>query len=177
MEVIRKQIEKLLITDLEQCPFWEFALDEEGKEGQDETTVRPNPSWTLGRGLCAVRTDFKLNCGIKQVGYLIHNGAIKNEKSYNPKNDDEKIKYYNPTVVLETEQVVFWYGLTKPAIESIKKYYSLFSKTADEIFPLEYEAVLPDNEFVLGKIIGFGYIERKKKSFLSKSVETYAYMK
>lgn len=30
-------------------PFWEFALDEEGEEGQDEATARPRP----GSGLAA----------------------------------------------------------------------------------------------------------------------------
>jgi hypothetical protein len=37
----RKQVYELTVEDLRQHPVWEFALDEEGEEGQDEATVRP----------------------------------------------------------------------------------------------------------------------------------------
>ena len=40
---IRKQMGDLVPSDLERYPIWEFALDEEGEEGQDEETVRPRP--------------------------------------------------------------------------------------------------------------------------------------
>ncbi len=38
---IRKQVYELTVDDLDRHPVWEFALDEEGEEGQDEATVRP----------------------------------------------------------------------------------------------------------------------------------------
>ena len=38
---IRKAVSELSTRDLEAHPVWEFALDEEGQEGKDETTVRP----------------------------------------------------------------------------------------------------------------------------------------
>ena len=38
---VRKQIYKLEHSDLDRFPAWEFALDEEGRAGQDEATVRP----------------------------------------------------------------------------------------------------------------------------------------
>lgn len=38
---IRKQIYEITLEDLLQFPVWEFALDEEADEGQDESTVRP----------------------------------------------------------------------------------------------------------------------------------------
>ena len=40
---IRKACNELLLSDFEAYPFWEFAMDEEGRRGQDETTVRPLP--------------------------------------------------------------------------------------------------------------------------------------
>jgi hypothetical protein len=40
---IRKQVTDLLTDDLERFSIWEFALDEEGEQGQDEATVRPRP--------------------------------------------------------------------------------------------------------------------------------------
>jgi hypothetical protein len=39
--LIRKQVYDLRLEDFERHPVWEFALDEEGEEGQDEATVRP----------------------------------------------------------------------------------------------------------------------------------------
>jgi hypothetical protein len=38
---IRKQVYELKLDDVRRFPVWEFALDEEGEEGQDEATVRP----------------------------------------------------------------------------------------------------------------------------------------
>jgi hypothetical protein len=43
----RKQVTELTIDDLDQCPVWEFALDEEGEPSQDEETVRPRPEITI----------------------------------------------------------------------------------------------------------------------------------
>jgi hypothetical protein len=44
---IRKQVTALVPADLERFPIWEFALDEEREEGQDEATVRAAAgSWT-----------------------------------------------------------------------------------------------------------------------------------
>ncbi len=38
---IRKDAGELTIADFDRFPAWEFCLDEEGIEGQDECTVRP----------------------------------------------------------------------------------------------------------------------------------------
>jgi hypothetical protein len=40
---IRKQSNELTAADWEYSKVWEFCLDEEGVEGQDESTVRPRP--------------------------------------------------------------------------------------------------------------------------------------
>ena len=39
---IRKQVYELTVDDFTEFPVWEFALDEEGEENQDEATVRPS---------------------------------------------------------------------------------------------------------------------------------------
>ena len=71
--MIRKQVYELTAGDLEQRPIWEFALDEEGEEGQDEATVRP---WTGNQpldpadGMFVVRAVFELADGTKLTGYL-----------------------------------------------------------------------------------------------------------
>jgi hypothetical protein len=37
----RKPVDQLTVKDLEAFPVWEYALDEEGTEGMDETWVKP----------------------------------------------------------------------------------------------------------------------------------------
>lgn len=40
----RKPVDELTASDLEAFPVWEFAMDEEGVEEQDETWVKPVPT-------------------------------------------------------------------------------------------------------------------------------------
>ena len=49
LDKIRKPVNHLTLADLERFPIWEFALDEEGVEGQDETWVRPVESNAIPR--------------------------------------------------------------------------------------------------------------------------------
>ena len=70
---VRKPINGLTSEDLLAHPVWEFASDEEGVEGQDETTVRPfnyegklDPSW----GSFVIRATFVLADGCQMSGYL-----------------------------------------------------------------------------------------------------------
>ena len=46
---IRKFEHELTRLDFEQFPMWEYALDEEGEPGQDETTMRPLQIDAVGR--------------------------------------------------------------------------------------------------------------------------------
>ena len=57
---IRKQVGDLAPSDLKEYPTWEFAIDEEGEEG-DEETVRPRPEVKFvdpAEGLFIVRAEF-----------------------------------------------------------------------------------------------------------------------
>ena len=69
----RKPIVKLTATDLRRFPVWEFALDEEGAVGQDETWVRPVECAAIrGRAYSQiVATDFVTPAGRKLQGFMI----------------------------------------------------------------------------------------------------------
>jgi hypothetical protein len=72
----RKQVTELTIDDLDQCPVWEFALDEEGEPGQDEETVRPRPELTTvdaADGLFVVSARFTAADGTVFKGYVTPN--------------------------------------------------------------------------------------------------------
>ena len=45
----RKPIDGITSEDLDAFPIWEFATDEEGVEGQDETWIRPVASSIISR--------------------------------------------------------------------------------------------------------------------------------
>jgi hypothetical protein len=50
----RKPANRLTLDDLEAFPIWEYADDEEGIEGQDETWVRPLRARLVPRGRYSV---------------------------------------------------------------------------------------------------------------------------
>ncbi len=70
---IRRQVYDLTPADLERFAVWEFALDEEGVEGQDEATVRPyEPRGPLdtAEGMFIVRASMTLADGTRFTGYV-----------------------------------------------------------------------------------------------------------
>jgi hypothetical protein len=66
---IRKPACELTLDDIRRYPVWEYALDEEGEDGQDETTVRPcEISEALDPSDIIVRTKFTLADGTELLG-------------------------------------------------------------------------------------------------------------
>ena len=99
---VRKQVYDLTLADLATTPAWEFALDEEGEEDQDEATVRPthgNAPIDAAAGMYVVRARFRLADGTEQVGYLTP-----------PVQGDATWPAIQPVVVTPHGQVMFWFG-------------------------------------------------------------------
>lgn len=129
---VRKQVYELTLEDLERCPVWEFASDEEGVEGQDEATVRPRPdlSAPLPRdGGLVVRTRFTARDGSEFFGHC----------TPNPENSPG---YIHPTIVVGSTQVGFWSGRAQPTRKELAGFYKALGKKAGELFPLKFEAVI-----------------------------------
>jgi len=130
---IRKQVTELTVADLEQFPIWEHALDEEGEEGQDEETVKPRPDLTAADpadGMFLVRAEFVAADGARFDGYV-----YPNDRPY--------IGYLQPTVATEGGQVNFWLGAFGPRAGQLERSYELLGKTAEQLFPVRYRAVVP----------------------------------
>src|SRR6185436_19790600 len=118
---IRKSVSELSTGDLEAHPVWEFALDEEGDEGQDETTVRPHPvSGELdpSAGMFVVCARFRLADGSEARGYLTP-----------PVQGDDSLGTLQPVVVTGQGQVLFWWGSIFPPQEEIVASYQRLGKT------------------------------------------------
>jgi hypothetical protein len=150
---IRKQVYELSVDDFTRFPIWEFALDEEGEEGQDEATVRPyQPNGPLNPsdGMFVVRTQFQLADGTSMPGYLTP-----------PVQGDSSVGTLQPIVITEKGQVVFWCGSLAPsAVEINASYKRLGKSSATEVFPLKFESAIPiEGGAIRGELQGFLVLE------------------
>ncbi len=150
---MRKQVYELTISDFEQFPVWEFALDEEGVEGQDEATVRPyqfNPPLDPGDGLMVAKAAFTLADNTKMNGYI-----------YPPFPDDATMGFIQPVIIVGQQQVMFWYGIMEPDQDILSQNYQLLGKDANEIFPLKFRSVVE---------LKYGVVEGTIDGFMHKSI-------
>ncbi|MFZ2641827.1 MAG: hypothetical protein WA117_12580 [Verrucomicrobiia bacterium] len=141
---IRKQVYELTAGDLDRYPVWEFALDEEEEEGQDEATIRPyelRSSLDPSDGMFIVRARLTLADGTRMLGYLTP-----------PVQGDATLGTLQPAIVTTDAQVSFWYGMCEPKSTEIAENYSRLGKSsADQVFPLRFES---DVDLISGVISG-----------------------
>lgn len=129
---IRKQVYELTSADLDEYPIWEFALDEEREEGQDEATVRPwegSAPLDPSDGMFVVRANFVLADRTRFVGYLTPSPPR-----------GTSIGTIQPIVVTEHGQVMFWCGAMAPTAERLRGAYAKLRREGSAVFPCEYFA-------------------------------------
>ena len=151
---IRKQVYKLSLSDFKEFPVWEFALDEEGEEGQDEATVKPfefRDSLDPSTGMFVVEAEFILADGTMMQGYL----------SPAPQNE---LGYIQPIIITEKRQISFWSGIRQPSQEVISSQYTLLGKSPEQVFPLTFKSKVDIiGGPVQGIINGFSFYSKDKK--------------
>jgi len=126
---IRKQVNELTLDDLIKFPVWEFALDEECEEGQDEATVRPHEiSGALdpSGGMFIVRAEFTLADGTKMLGYLTP-----------PVPGRDSLGTLQPIIITEHGPVLFWYGMLAPDARDLAQSYERLGRGAASVFPVQ----------------------------------------
>jgi hypothetical protein len=147
---IRKQVGDLALSDLVECPVWEFAIDEEGEEGQDEETVKPRPDVKLADpsdGLFLVRAEFSAADGTRFDGFV-------------SPHEERHLGYTQPTIVTHAGHVRFWFGIVPPTRSALDASYRALEKTAGDLFPLRYRALVAHAGAKLqGEIDGFMHYE------------------
>jgi hypothetical protein len=129
---VRKQVYDLTVEDFDQHRVWEFALDEEGEEGQDEATVRPlsiigpvDPS----EGMVIVKAHFTLADGTSMAGYVTPPGP-----------DSSGLGTIQPQILTRQGQVSFWCGVFKPTREGLLQNYGRLARTAEKVFPVRFSS-------------------------------------
>jgi hypothetical protein len=146
---VRKQVYELSIADLVRSPAWEFALDEEDVDGQDEATVRPYRSNgdldPEGGGQFVVLASFVLADGSRMQGYLT------------PSPDGADLGSIHPCIVTSLGQVAFWCGRIEPTSEQLAADYARLGKiTSAQVFPIQFRSEVPLlSGPIAGKIPGF----------------------
>lgn len=147
---VRKQFVDLRPEDLAVFPVWEYALDEECIEGQDETTVRPiilegcvDPS----DGPFLVKAHFVLADGSKRIGLLTPPSKPENAE----------LASIQPCIVTDSGIVLFWYGLCPiGADEFARSYARLGESDSAQVFPVQFESAVPlKGGSVKGQVDGF----------------------
>jgi hypothetical protein len=138
-----KQVYELTLDDLSRFPIWEFRLDEEGAEGQDEATVRPytasGPLDPADR-MFVVRAVFTLADGSRMHGYFTP-----------PVRGHDSIGTLQPIIVTDRGQVRFWCGTTAPDLKRLTRSYERLGKDARGVFPLQFQS---DAQLVGGPVKG-----------------------
>jgi hypothetical protein len=156
---IRKQVYELSLSDIMEFPVWEFAVDEEGEEGQDEATVKPleftaplDPS----DGMFVVQAEFLLANGAKCKGYL----------SPAPQNE---LGYIQPVIITEKGQISFWSGIMQPSQDVIAANYHSLGKLSEQIFPLTFKSNIDIlGGSIEGVINGFSFYSADRKVQFTK---------
>jgi hypothetical protein len=142
----RKRIGDIRASDLRESPVWEFALDEEGLDGQDEETVRPRPE--VDRvdprdGVFVVLAEFRAADGTRFDGFV-------------SPHEEQTVGYVQPTIVADETHVRFWFGIVAPKPHVLAAGYRALDKSASELFPLRYCSLVETTDGdVAGTIDGF----------------------
>jgi hypothetical protein len=158
---IRVQDFYLTVSDLIRFPAWEYALDKEGVEGQDERTVRPYlvaPSLDLQDTHFLVRASFSLADGTVHKGYLTPKEANRVDVG----GFGSVIIPYDlgPTIVIGKDHIHFQYGPKKPTKRDLRRVYKLLAKKPEDVFPITFSSdVEVVHSIIEGKLDGFMYFD------------------
>lgn len=158
---IRVQDYNLTVSDLIRFPAWEYALDEEGVEGQDERTVKPYfvaPPLDLHDAYFLVRASFSLADGTVHKGYITPKEANRVDVG----GFGSVIIPYDlsPIMVIGKDHIHFQYGPKKPTKRDLLRAYKLLAKKPEQIFPITFSSdVEVVHSISEGKLDGFMYLD------------------
>ena len=167
---IRIQDYDLRLDDLLRFPAWEYALDEETVDGQDERTVRPyevEPPLNPESAYFIVRATYVLADGTTMKGLvkpveLRKQGGLSTALPYD----------LHPTLVTNEWQMHFCYGTKKPSTTTQAENYRLLGKQADEVFPITIQSdIKVADRITEGTVEGFMYFDENTDDFFQVQTE------
>lgn len=157
---IRRQVYLLTEDDLEKHPVWEYALDEEGEEDQDEATVRPVACVQLPKSelrLGAMAATAKLRDGREVPAVLSFYVSSRGVEEY----PEGVLHPSQPRILVGGQHHGFWHGILKPRRGEMDSFYAAVGSTANEVFPIEITArITVEGEETPRRVVvtGFQYL-------------------
>ncbi len=129
---MRRQIYELTLEDLDTCPIWEFASDEEEVEGQDEATVRPRHDLKEYDPSCSniVKTQFISRSEAVYYGYCTPD-------------TEGAITHMHPVIITPRGQVGFYFGALKPSPDELMADYERLGTSRENLFPIRFCSLVP----------------------------------
>jgi hypothetical protein len=128
---IRKQVDELSAADFEAHPCWEYADDEEGREGQDECTVRPLSPAELARATQQVWV---------QALFFFPNGRFRPGMVTLKAGADAAGR--QPVLFLPNTSVTFYHGSRPPGPAELKRFLAQLRKVSPAPLPVHYASTL-----------------------------------
>jgi hypothetical protein len=123
----RKPLDKLSLADISAFPIWEFATDEEGAAGQDETWVRPQAAQEvpLDAYSLSVAAEFEAPTGATFHGIV----GVNTSSGY---------EAVHAAVVTDNDYVFIPWPGYDGAPESMRLAAKQLGLKQSELFPLKY---------------------------------------
>jgi hypothetical protein len=138
----RKPVSQLTLDDLKAFQIWEYCLDEEGVDGQDETWVRPlegaaipAEAWSL-----QVAAEFTLRDGTKFAGFVDLTTAPMDDLV--PVLGEDALQP-GAVLIVKGQHVCVPTKAAYDYTESRDKLANVLARDLDLIFPLEYQLSVP----------------------------------
>ena len=132
----RKPVGDLTLSDLQAFPIWEYASDEEGVEGQDESWVRPVAATKMAAKAYSqiVTSTFKTNTGQQLSGYMIVSPAASTARQLD----------HSGGALFHSRGQCLLIDLNGPALDFIKRdclkeLQRKLKLTPANLFPLDFE--------------------------------------
>ncbi|WP_207432172.1 hypothetical protein [Sabulibacter ruber] len=151
IEKLRIQFEDFNKSHFEISPIWEFAIDEEGEDGQDETTLKPRLDLKYpdpSEGLLIIEGEFMSKSGRKYSGLC--------SPSF-----DNSLSSIQPYIFAGNQMANFWMGISQPDDQTKEETYKMLNETSESLFPIILESILPnaDGSKLQAQIDGFMWIK------------------
>jgi hypothetical protein len=131
---IRKQCYELTAEDFERFPCWEYALDEEGRPGQDEATVRPTKKRDRGGNIgekIFVLGVFSFPNGRIRLGQLTIGTGLD-------------VSDTQPVLFANGRLLGFYHGALVPSKTELRSEARLLREICENAFPIYYSTALRD---------------------------------
>ena len=144
---IRRQFNELTTQDLTRYPVWQYALDEEDIDGQDETTLKPyTGAWPPAAdcGPLIVSAAFWFADGSEHIGCVTL-----------PPEGERTIDAVQPVILTLHGPVFLWSGVLVPSSDSLALWYALLGRPAESVFPCRFESTVSGRDQIAGVALGF----------------------